>query len=276
MKRSIVALAALAAAGLAWPVAAPADMYDLRQSDNDIAVETGVTRFQYRETVGGSVLDSEKSYLPTVTLSGRILTDAQAPGLLQNLYLELHEQGAFGTANYVGSLQDGTPFDGSTSERILNFSARFGHGFEIGGNAMLVAFGDIGYRDWSRNLQGPGGYGEEYGNTEAMAGLLGQISPLPRLVLSLEGAGGLTFRSSMTAGAPFNATFDLGSEPTWRTGGRIGYAITKSLEITGSADYTRLKFGASRLVDTAVGPAFEPDSSTQETTVQLGLAYHFF
>jgi hypothetical protein len=140
---------------------------------------------------------------------------------------------------------------------------------------MLIPFGEVGYRHWSRNLQGPSGFTEQYGNAEAMVGLLAQISPLPHLVISVEGAAGQTFEAAMTADAPFNAGFDLGDKPTWRVGGKLGYAITSSFEITGSAQSTQLKYGASSIVQTGLGPAFEPDSQTRETTFQIGLTYHF-
>jgi hypothetical protein len=274
MKNCIIVLAAVAAA--ARPLAARADMNAIRQSDSDVSLEAGFSRFLYKETVAGSLFDSEHKWLPTATLSARVLAADNAYGPFQNLYLELRGQAAIGTATYNGALQDGTPFNGSTAERIQELTGRIGHGFDLFGAALLIPFGEIGYRYWARSLQGQGGYDEDYSNGEVMLGLLAQVSPLPHLVLSVEGAAGQTFGGSMTAGQPVSATFGLGDKPTWRVGGKLGYAVSPRLEITGGLQYEQLQYGASNLVQTGLGPAFEPDSRTRETTLQIGLSYHFF
>ncbi len=77
----------------------------------------------------------------------------------------------------------------------------------------------------------------------------------------------------MNPPAPPAASFPQGHKPIWRVEAKIGYRFTEHLELTATADYGNLAYGASA-VDAA--GYFEPNSTTQQTTLLMGLSYHFY
>ena len=272
------ALAAVTAAGGGLlPQAAHADNLDIRKADNAIAVDFGASYLDYGETQGGSTLDTEKGWLPTIGISVGMLAFPDAP--IGNLYLHFDGRASLGSTNYNGALCDQynncTPYQGTTNDQIFSGDAQLGRAFELGRYAMLTPFAEIGYRYWSRDLTGPGGYTEDYSNWDAMVGLLLQVSPAPRWVLSLSGAAGETFGANMsTAGLTgSNENFTLGSDMAWRVQAKAGYRITERLELTSTLEYSSFAYGASP-VDAA--GYYEPDSTTHQTTFLIGAAWHFF
>lgn len=272
----MVALAALAAAALSGP--ALADTLDIRKADNALTLDAGATYLDYTETQGGTTLDTEKGWLPTVGLSFGMLAFPNAP--IPNLYVHLDARASFGSTNYNGGLCDQfgncIPYQSTTNDQIFTGDLQLGRAFALGRFVMLTPYAEIGYRYWSRDLTGIGGYNEDYKNWDAMGGLLAQVSPAPRWVFTFSGAAGKTFDAVMTTDSTITGgseNFNLGSELTWRLQAKAGFRLTDRIELTGTAEYSTLSFGASQL--DAAG-YYEPDSTTHQTTLLLGLAWHFF
>jgi hypothetical protein len=266
---------ALAAATLPRP--AVADVLDIRKADNALTLDAGASYLDYAETYAGTTLDTEKGWLPTVGLSFGMLAFPQAP--IANLYLHLDARASLGSTYYNGGLCDQfgncIPYQSNTNDQIFTGAAQIGRAFALGRVVMLTPYAEIGYRYWSRELTGTGGYTEDYHNWDAMGGLLAQWSPVARWVLSLSGAAGKTFGADMsTSGITgANENFALGSEITWRVQAKAGFRITERVELTSTAEYSTLSYGASA-VD--ANGYYEPDSTTHQTTLLLGIAWHFF
>ncbi|MDA8231542.1 MAG: hypothetical protein M0006_09405 [Magnetospirillum sp.] len=251
-----------------------AGMNDIRSSDNAVFFSVGGSYMDYWETdaTTGRTADSERGWLPTVRAGADVLASNQARGPLRNLYLHVDTSVSTGSTAYKGALLDGTPYSGTTNDTIWTTSGRIGRAFALGSQAMLIPFAELGYRRWDRDV----GYTEIYDNWSMMGGLLAQYSPVAKWVISASAAAGTTFDANMHANGPFNAEFNLGDELTWRVGGQVGYAVTRRLEAITSVELTRLGFGSSPAVATDQGYFYEPNSQTYQTTLMVGLAYHFF
>ncbi|HZB92326.1 MAG TPA: hypothetical protein VE397_12840, partial [Stellaceae bacterium] len=251
---------------------AAADEFDIRKADNGVSLGLGASYLDYAETAGGSTLDTEKGWLPTADLGFGILAFPQAP--IPNLYFHLGAQASVGSTYYSGALCNAfgfcTPYQSKTDDDIVAVAVQLGRAFPIGRTLMLTPFGEIGYRYWARDLTGTGGYTEDYHNWDGMGGLLLQYSPVERWVLSLSGAAGQTFGADLTTQGE---TFNLGSKLIWRTEAKLGFRVSERVELTGSAAYESFGYGAS---PPDVNGFYEPDSTTHQTTLLIGIAYHFF
>lgn len=270
--RSVVVAAVVAAGVTTASHGALADMLDIRKADNGLSFDVGATYMDFAETQSGTALDTEKGWLPTVDLGFGMLAFPDAP--IGNLYFRLDGRASFGSTNYNGALCDEfgncTPYQATTNDNIFTGAAQLGRAFEIGRAFLLTPYAEIGYRYWDRDLKGIGGYTENYHNWDAVGGLLVQVSPASRWVLSLSGAAGETFGAAMTT---FGESFPLSSEITWRVQAKAGYRATERIELTTTIEYSRLAYGASPVDATGF---YEPDSTTRQTTLLIGAVWHFF
>lgn len=275
MKAGLITAAALGSAAFAIAPARAADDFAFRSNDNAVWATVGSQRLDYAENWQGQTVDSERGWLPGGTVGASILTvdDGRAP--LRNFYARLEGSYSAGSADYRGQYQNGTATTTTTNETMWTGSARVGRAFMVMPVA-LIPYAELGYRYWDRNITGSGGYDETYHNGTYAAGLMVQYSPLRRWMLTGDGAFGYTFMARMHAGDPYGANYTLGGEPAWHVGGQIGYTFTKQLEAIGTIRFSQLSYGLSPGVNTPLGTAMEPDSVTRETTLQVGLSYHFF
>ena len=114
-------------------------------------------------------------------------------------------------------------------------------------------------------------------------GLLGQISPVSRLVLSLSGLVGHTVGSEINGNAvtggfpivPFNAS--LGNSAIYKVETSADFAFTPTIHGNVGVEYTHFRYGESApFVFTAGGnTAIEPDGRTSNVTVRVGLGIAF-
>jgi hypothetical protein len=204
----LAAIVALALATVLGSRAGLADTTDIRKADNGVSLDAGATDLDYAETASGTALDTEKGWLPTVGLGFGMLAFPTAP--IPNLYFHLDATASFGSSAYNGALCDQfgncIPYQSTTNDKIFAGAAQLGRAFALSETLMVTPYAEIGYRYWSRDLQGIGGYGETYHNWDGMGGLLAQYSPASRWVLSLSGAAGppLTRRCRVPA-RPFRS-----------------------------------------------------------------------
>lgn len=248
-----------------------ADVKDIRSSDNNFELDVGAENLHYKETASGTALDSETGWMPSGAVGIGFL--AKQTSSLSNLYFHLDGSGAFGNTNYNGALcdiyGDCTPYQSTTHDQIYHVSGKLGRAFQLGNIAMFTPFADIGYRYWNRELTGIGGYTEDYSHGDAMGGALLQFSPLKKWVLSASGEIGTTFSPSMRTQGE---TYNLQDRTIWEATGKIGYSLTKRLELVGTVDYTDFKYGASPVDENGY---YEPDSYSRELTTLIGISYHF-
>jgi hypothetical protein len=243
---------------------------DIRASDRAIEIEGGWSSLRYGETIGGDTFDTETGWMPSFDLGVTWLTPSSA-SVFSDLYFHLDGQVTLGSTSYNGGVQDGfgnvTPYQDTTDNQIYHVSGKVGRLFALGDSTAITPYVDLGFRAWNRHLPGAYGYVENYENAEAMGGMLLQVSPISRVVLSLSGEVGSTILPTMTA---LGSTFNMGSSTVWQLEGKAGYAITPRFELTADAQFGGFGFNESPWV----GDAFEPNSYTHQLSLMGGLAYH--
>jgi hypothetical protein len=274
MKSIVKASGAGLIASMLLVVPSWANIGDIRASDRAIEFDVGASSLKYGESPDSAVLyahDTETGWMPSLNAGVGWLTPQGTSPLLSDIYLRLDGQISFGSTHYNGGLQNifgnVTPYQSTTNDTIFRLSGKVGRAFALNDQVMLTPFADFAYRSWRRELTGTGGYTELYETNEALGGLLVQVSPISRLVLSLTGEVGSTLSPYMTTQG---FTYNQGSEVVWEVGGKIGYALTPSFELTGAAQFGGFGFGQSPVV----GGAYEPDSYTHQLSLLTGLAYH--
>jgi hypothetical protein len=259
------------------PGTASAEIETIRAEDNSLWLAAGASHLDYTEFGdGGDNLDTELGWLPSLSGGFSMLggqPDSQFP---RNLYLAFDFDGAEGDARYNGSLLNGTPYSGSTSESIWTLRGRIGYGMPVNAKTMLIPFAQIGYRSWDREASAT--QTESYENVEVTGGLMAQFSPTPKAVFSLWGAAGETVSGSLKADNPYLPMhFDLGDKVTWNIGTKAGYWFWSHVELFTRLTYEHLSYGRSQDVATPIPGLFfyEPNSRTDTVTTQFGIAYNF-
>ncbi len=246
--------------------AAHADTSAIRSENNAIWIAGGESLFSYQESVT-PLPDSEHGWLGSVAGGASMMTN-------NNIYLDLDGSVNWGDAHYNGAYFNApaTSLQGTTSESITNIDGKVGKGFPLGGMVMLTPYLDLGYRYWDRNLGA--GQTEDYQNFDSLGGLMFQIAPISKLVLTAYGAVGTTFGSKMTTDS---TDFDLGSAGVYKAGFKAGYLVIPKLEVFGTLDYDHFRYAQSQpQYDATInGYAQEPGSHTEDTALRLGVAYHF-
>jgi len=240
--------------------------------DNEIWVAGGVSNLNYKESVS-PIPDSDTGNLANLAGGFSFLTHS-------NLYLAADGSAAFGRGHYNGALYDPAtniydiPTQTSTNELILNVDGKIGQGIPVGQSVMFIPYGDLGFRYWKRDLADD--QGEDYRNFAGLGGLMFQWVPLDRVLLSLYGAAGSTFGSSVRTSGP---KLDLGSAITERVGAKIGFDLTHQWEIFTTVDYDHFHYVQSQpsyeVINNSLYSVTEPSSRTEDTVFRIGLGYHF-
>ena len=85
---------------------------------------------------------------------------------------------------------------------------------------------------------------------------------------------GLTFGAGMRDYD--DVSYTLGNSGIYKFGGKVGYDLTKRLELFTALDFEHFRYGRSSSAYDAIDKQsyYEPDSFTDVTTARLGLAYH--
>ncbi len=278
MKKEFLAIMAIA--GLTSTTAALADISDIKASNSQIGIQYISTKVDYTETgiVGTSTgtLDTEAGNVPGYALSISAMKDL----LFTNDYIKAEYDHSTGYTNYVGGLigPPQTPYGSvlaTSSAKLINYSADYGKGFALGNQFMLTPYAELGKHTWVRGVN----FGETYINHYYGIGMMGQYSPVGKLVLSANYLIGQAYDSAITATASNGAilfTTGLGQSTLQKFGASADYAFTKNLHGNIGVDYTTFKYGIS--APTPIGSgyvAWEPDSKTNYTTFKLGLGYAF-
>ena len=186
----------------------------------------------------------------------------------QGMYFAVEGNLTYGDAKYNGALfaSPSTPATGTTSETITTVDAKFGQGLPLDSNIMFIPYIEGGYRYWNRNLGG--GQVEDYHNFDVLGGGMLQIIPANHFFLSGFASGGTTFGGRMKTGG---ASYELGSTGIVKVGGKLGVDLTNKIELFTTLDYTHFRYAHSPVVNSTL----EPGSGTNETTMKVGLGYHF-
>ena len=248
---------------------------DIKASNNQIGVQYISTHVDYTETgngtlgAAGATLDTETGSVPGFALSTSTMQDLW----LGNDYIQAEYSRNSGHTNYVGSLLGGTygsvvQENGAT---LTDYHLRYGKGYVINDQFMVTPYGEIGRHKWDRDVNN----GETYTHNYYGIGLLGQYSPVSKLVVSGNVLLGHTFGANIdvtTIGPVPGFSASLGTSALYRVGAAADYAFTKEIHGNVGVDYTSFDYGASAVQPSGYG---EPDSTTRYTTVKVGIGYAF-
>jgi hypothetical protein len=246
------------------PNPARADIQTIRDADNAAWISGGGSLFKYKEPIDPPNLpDSERKWLPSGALGGSFLTPQN------NIYVSAEGSLTRGDADYKGAylFSPTTPLKSTTLETIFEADGKIGQGFALGSSMMFIPYAELGFRHWERNLGR--GQVEDYQNSDILGGLMIQISPFEKWVLSGYGSAGSTFASQMKADPD---KFQLGNAGMYKMGGKLGYELTKKTQIFTSYEYDYFRYLQSAVSSRGF---YEPTSDTEETAIRVGLAYHF-
>jgi hypothetical protein len=239
-------------------------------SNNQIAVQFVSVNFDYIETANGAPLDTEKGWVSGIGGSVSFMGNFLVPNLYLNAQFARYE----GETDYVGAYW-GQPFGTlrTTSDAtVTDFDFRLGKGFELQRNVMLTPYFGVGSHAWDRGVNA----GEEYSHGYYGGGVMLQVSPFDRFVLSGTALIGETFNSEIVIesnpGLP-GSTLALGDSTIYRFGVSGDYAITKNLHVNAGVEWVDFEYGRSGLDPT--GQYYEPDSETSHVIVKVGLGYAF-
>jgi hypothetical protein len=270
---ALIALTAAGAANAGMPTKAVPSSNEIISVNNQFAVDFAGTHVDYMERdTGGAPLDSETGWVPGVAVSASLMRDWG----VHNLYLYGQYTWTTGHTAYVGST--GGPYGSFTNTDgadLSNADIRIGEGFDFPHDMMLTPYFGLGWHDWARNLPGSSGYHEDYSNWYAGAGLMFQVVPAPRWVLSANGLVGSTFDASMVTslipgGYPITPqTYNLGSSAIFMAGFAADYAITQAIHVNFGVDYVGFGYGKSPA--SKIDGSLEPDSKTSYVIAKVGL-----
>ena len=250
------------------PSPAKADISSIRSSNSEIWGSVGGSFLNYKEQLyAPDIPDSEHGWTPTIGAGLDYMTN-------NNWYFALEGSVSFGDDQYNGSYYDNNtgyydiPAQTTTNETISKVDGKVGKGFALGSHVMLTPYAELGFRYWDRAIPGNT---EDYQNFDMLGGLMFQVAPINSLILTAYGAAGTTFGAQMKSSLSGD-TYDLGNSGMYKLGGKIAYLFTPRWDVFTALDYDAFRFMQSPVQNDG---SYEPSSKTEETTLRVGIGYHF-
>ena len=251
-----------------------ADVSDIKASNNQFGIQATSTTLDYTET-GNGQLGTSTGTLDTETgrLSGYALSISAMQDLwLGNDYVAAEYGRTSGKTTYTGSLQGGVfgSVVSTSTAGLTDYSLRYGKGFIANSKLMLTPYLEFGSHEWDRGVN----LGETYNHNYYGIGVLGQFSPVRKLVLSANAMIGSTFKSNIDVVGAFSGA--LGNSSLYKAGIGADYAFTKDFHGSAGVDYVHFNYGISATYPIGGGlVAWEPDSKTTYTIARIGLGFAF-
>jgi len=261
-----------------------AGISDIQASNSQITVQAISTNVDYTETDYGKydgvtgILDTESGKVPGYAVSISKMQDVWS----RNDYFEAEYSHSYGSTSYVGGYvgPPPTPYGSvvaTSGAALINYSARYGQGYDLNRVVMLTPYAEIGFHEWDRGVNS----GEIYTHYYFGIGALGQYSPFKKLVVSLNAMLGtmtgahIVVNSVPAAGFPgFNG--DLPNSALYKVSLSADFRITQNFHVNSGIDYMSFKYNISDLYPVGGNyVAWEPDSETNYTTVKFGCGYSF-
>jgi hypothetical protein len=228
------------------------------------------TQTNYAENItGGSPSDVEHGFTPGFHAA---VSGTPAIPFVGHLYTRLSYDQSEGNINYSwGQVRT------LDSAHFYNIGAEVGKPFFFGRDMAVIPYVDGGYRNWSRNMQGVGGYNEVYQNEYAGLGVRSYYALSNRFVLGanlnvnlVTGGSVDAYINQMDVNAPFG---DSASESI---GLSANYRLNPALGLYADADYSHLDYtGGPAFVDGTPVDAYEPSSQTNQFSVGAGVKVYF-
>ncbi len=273
--RAVALGAALLGAGL---LAAPARADDLPvvNVNNEVGIAFQNLWQWYTETSQGAEVDRETGSIPGFDAKFSVMRDIWG---ISNVYAAVRYAYSSGTVTYNGALLSGQPYAGNSGATINDVEVELGKGFLINPNLLITPLIEGGYRDWQRDVQGPGGYNEDYSNGYLGVGVRGDLALNDRLVLTGKLGLAATLSPSMTASGGALAAegipptnYSLGNTGLVQVGIGADYLLADRIHLYGGLDYSHFGFGSSAVNEYGL---YEPSSTTSDFTIRIGFAFGF-
>jgi len=268
-RRGAACLLALAALGST----AEAHADNIFQSANtQLTASAGGQHTNYQESVQSRNLDSEKGFQGAY--QGKVSVQRDMLGI-KDVYLSASFGFAKGHTDYDGLLYNQLgqtmPYQAGTQTDTTDITVKVGKAFPLTPQVQVIYYAFYGYHQWIRDSTSIYGTDEHYRHHSLGVGMLGQYAITPQLVASIEGSVGGTIGASMNAGNTAG-TFKLGSNATLMGALGLDYAVTQHVHINAAYQVTHFKYGQSNLLASGY---IEPESTTTNQTLQLGMGYAF-
>ncbi len=250
---------------------------DIVASNNRILVQAIATEVNYQE-FGNGYLGTPTGLLDTETgpVMGMGVSVSGMRGA-GNFYWEGYLDYSAGQTRYTGALRGGAfgSYVGVSSATLTNYGVRGGKGIPVQEGLMLTPYLELGHHEWDRGVN----YGELYSHEFYGVGLMGQYSPLSRVVYSISVLFGRTSQSYIeVSSGPQLTGFAgrLGNSALSRFGVAADYAFNPGLHGNIAVDYMTFQYGMSAAYPVGGGlVVWEPDSKTRYIVLKVGLAATF-
>ena len=253
-------------------IAAHAD--NIFQSVNtQLTASAGGQNIDYKETQNnGQRLDSENGYQGSY--QGKVSVQRDMLGI-KDVYLSASVGFAKGRTDYDGYLMDRygivAPYQAGTRTNTTDVTVKLGKAFPMTPQVQVIYYVYYGYHQWLRDSTSYYGNDEHYRHHSVGVGMIGQYAITPQLVASIEGSVGGIIGATMNAN-DVAGKFKLGSNATFTGALSLDYAVTRHIHVNAAYQITHFKYGNSSPVD---GLYYEPESTTTNQTLQLGMGYAF-
>jgi hypothetical protein len=271
-----ISKAIIFAASSACCAIAFADTQDIKSSNNQIGIHAISTDVSYTETNDGRFgttagkFNTENGWVPGFAVSVSLMKD----WFLGNDYLQLQYSRNKGFTDYVGSPATGGAFGSLVQQNdatLTDYSLRWGKGFSVNREVMITPYAELGRHEWKRAVN----QGETYTNNSFGVGALAQYSPITRLVLSANALIGRTFGANIDVAGPSGFSGALGNSNLYKLGLSADYAFTQNFHGNVGINYSAFKYGSSGNYQVGNRIHWEPDSRTNNTTINAGIGYAF-
>lgn len=246
-------------------------------ANNQVSLSGGIQNLNYKEISDipafSGTLDSEKG---TQAAFGVSASRQGSIFGIKDVYTSVSTSFAFGNTTYDGHMLDFafTPYQGTSKDFTSDVQLRIGKAFRFGGRSQfqVVPFVQYAFHYWNRNVASM--YTEEYSHSAFGGGVLAQVAPTEKLVLSLDVAVSAMVGAQMETGGYPAAKME--SKPITQVGVGVDYAVTKHLHVNASYKYANYQYGRSPMVTNASGMTmYEPNSKTTQNLVMVGIGYSF-
>lgn len=253
---------------------------DIESANNKIGAQVLYKHINHTETENGAALDSEDGHVMGYGLTGSVMRD----WWLGHDYLAVQYSSFSGETSYTGCTM-GNPAYGSlrgkSKAQIKDGDLRYGKGFVADDDAIVTLYLELGYHKYDRYLGygTPDGYRETYTHNYYGVGALGQYSAINKIVFSAYFLNGRTYGANIVVALPspyagFSAK--LGNSALYKVGVSVDYAFTINFHANLSVDTASWNYGKSQNQSIGNGLyAYEPDSTTKDTTAKISIGYAF-
>lgn len=224
---------------------------------NNVSIGEGTLYQHYQEHIKGQTFDQESGWLSTFDGSASYMSPRN------HIFIEGNIRYTKGNDSYTSRY-----IVSHTGNNVVDGSLKLGKGFQINSQLLVTPFITYGHRYWNRKLS----YTENYNMNFAGAGIEADYQVTPNLIVSGQGMGGSTFDNSLNTPGT-RVTYNLGNEPIVQASLSANYRLLKNWYAFSRINYNYYRFGQSKV--NARYQTFEPNSTTQEASIDFGIRYTY-